>query len=196
MTRIRHQRKISPIILIKAEGNNQTETKYFSNFSSRKVRIKFATGNSTNPNGMLNDLINYMRKEDISSKYGDKIYLLIDTDLNSKRINEIRNIKNKCLEYGIELIVSSPTFEIWFILHFTNSNILFTSSMDVKKALRKYIKDYKENMNIYDKIVLETDKAIKNAKYNENNRLDEDVLDINPYTNIYKIIEVIKLLNK
>ena len=90
MGRIRKPRKTNPRILIKYEGRGSSEEIYFSNFKRRNLIIKFSTGDSTDVEGMLKDLIIYMNKEDFSTDYGDKIYLIIDTDLKEKRINEIK----------------------------------------------------------------------------------------------------------
>ena len=45
------------------EGRN-TEKCYFGNFSKNGLRIKFSTGGSTDPKGMVDDLINYMHNID------------------------------------------------------------------------------------------------------------------------------------
>lgn len=185
-----------PLILIGCEGKNKTETLYFSNFSSKECRIKFASGNSTDPTTMLSDIIKYMQKEDISKELGDKIFLLIDTDLSEKRIKEIESLENIATKYGIEIITSSPTFEIWFLMHFKTSAIVFNSSGDVKKALKKYIKSYKENMNIYNEIVSKTYKAIENAKKQEKSFIEKSLIYHNPHSTVYKIIETINTMNK
>ena len=43
---------------------------------------------------MANDLIEFIRKEDIKKEHGDKMYLLIDTDLNQNKQEQ----KNEVLE--------------------------------------------------------------------------------------------------
>lgn len=80
MGRVRRERRTNPLILIKYEGKNSSEEVYFNNFKRRDLRIKFSTGNSTDVKGMLEDLINYMKKEDINTEHQDKIYLIIDAD--------------------------------------------------------------------------------------------------------------------
>ena len=46
-------REIKRIILIVAEGNNQTETNYFKRFETNKYRIKFVHSNDTDPIKMM-----------------------------------------------------------------------------------------------------------------------------------------------
>lgn len=112
----RQQRFIKkmPLILIASEGGKKSsEYYYFKNFANRNLRIQFSTGNSTDHKGMLDDLLIYIDNEDIKSEDNCKIFLVLDTDLSEKRINEIKEIKHKCLENNINIITSSPTFEIW-----------------------------------------------------------------------------------
>ena len=82
------QNKRKPLIVICSEGGKKSsEYYYFRNYASRDLRIQFSTGNSTDPKGMLEDLLKYIRNEDISSEDECKIFLVLDTDLDNKRIN-------------------------------------------------------------------------------------------------------------
>ena len=145
---------------------------------------------------MVNDLIKYMKNEDISKENGDKVYLLIDTDVNENKNDQIEKVKQICDANGIELITSTPTFEVWYLLHFGYMTKVFQSSKQVKQKLQEKIKDYTENFNVYPIINKKTEKAIQNAKKLEKFHLqDEKTLysdESNPYTSVYKIIEEIK----
>lgn len=185
-----------PLIVICSEGGNNTSEKvYFSNFKSRDIRIQFSTGNSTDPDGMLNDLLKYIRNEDIKSEDKCSIFLLIDTDLNEDRIKKIKQIEEECRMNDISIITSSPTFEIWYLMHFTNKGLNFSSSQDVKKELSKLLDGkYTESLNIFSKINNKKDNASKTAlkildKSVENG---EDIYFVNPHTFIYKVIDKIE----
>ena len=58
--RNRQSRKRNPIIVIGCEGANKTEEIYFKNFNTRRCIIKFSTGNSTDPVGIVKDLIKFI----------------------------------------------------------------------------------------------------------------------------------------
>ena len=73
------------LVVIASEGKNKTEKLYFSNFASRECIIKFSTGNSTDPEGVANDLIRFIKKNDIKAEYEDSIYLVLDTDVNKNK---------------------------------------------------------------------------------------------------------------
>lgn len=193
---IRHRK---PLIVICSEGGvNSTEHTYFKNYSDRNLRIQFSTGNSTDPKGMLEDLLKYIEKEDIKSEDFVRIFLVLDTDLNEKRIKEIKQIEGICNKNNIEIIISNPTFEIWFLMHYRSNKLKFATSKDVKKELAKLNGEYSETMDIYTIIQDKTNNAKLIAKKIEQQAVDnqEDIFKLNPYTGVFKIIEVIEKLKE
>lgn len=182
-----------PVIAIGCEGKNKTETTYFKNFFSREYMIRFSTGRHTDPIGMVNDLVDFIKTEDIKKEYNDKIYLLLDTDINENKQEQIDKVKKICKKNGIELITSTPTFEYWYILHFENTTKKFTSSKQVKADLKTKILNYTESMNIYPLIKNNMGKAIKRAKSIEKsyikNGQEIDNENANPHTSVYKVVE-------
>lgn len=188
------QNKRKPLIVICSEGGKKSsEYYYFRNYVSRDLRIQFSTGNSTDPKGMLEDLLKYIRNEDISSEDECKIFLVLDTDLDNKRINEIREIEQQCNDNNIEIITSAPTFEIWYIMHYRNNRLKFLSSKDVKKELQIINGYYTESMDMYKMINKSISSARNTAKNIEQQAVknNEDLFKLNPHTSIYKILDTI-----
>ena len=188
------QSKKKPLIVICSEGGKKSsEYYYFRNHSNRNLRIQFSTGNSTDPKGMLEDLLKYIRNEDISSEDECKIFLVLDTDLDNKRINEIKEIEQQCNDNNIEIITSAPTFEIWYIMHYRNNRLKFLSSKDVKKELQIINGYYTESMDMYKMINKSTSSARNTAKNIEQQAVknNEDLFKLNPHTSIYKILDTI-----
>ncbi len=193
MARKQISKKRNPLIVICTEGGNKTEEIYFKNFRERNLRIQFSTGNSTDPEGMLEDLLKYIENEDIKSEDECTIFLVIDTDLSPKRIEKIKKIKPICDRNNIILITSSPTFEIWYLMHYDKNVKVFTSSLEVKKSMLKHIPKYTESMNIFPKIIDKLDKAYSTSKKIESRaaKENEDIINVNPHTDVYKIIDKI-----
>ena len=190
--------KKKPLIVICSEGGKKsTEYYYFRNYTNRNLRIQFSTGNSTDPKGMLEDLLKYMNNEDIASEDNCRIFLVLDTDLDIKRISEIKEIKQKCIDNNIEIITSAPTFEIWYIMHYRSSRLKFKTSKDVKKELQNLNGSYTESMDMYKVIKSSTDntRAIAQSLEEKINRNKEELISSNPHTNIYKILDVIDMFN-
>ena len=188
------QNKRKPLIVICSEGGKKSsEYYYFRNYASRDLRVQFSTGNSTDPKGMLEDLLKYIRNEDISSEDEYKIFLVLDTDLDNKRINEIKEIEQQCNDNNIEIITSAPTFEIWYIMHYRNNRLKFLLSKDVKKELQIINGYYTESMDMYKMINKSTSSARNTAKNIEQQAVknNEDLFKLNPHTSIYKILDTI-----
>lgn len=188
-----NNRSRNSVVAIGCEGKNKTETKYLKNFSNRECVVRFSTGIHTDPIGMAKDLVYYIKEKDISVNYGDKIYLLIDTDVNQNKQEQINEVKKICKDNGIELITSTPTFEFWYILHYINNRKVYNSSKQVKDEIKEMINGYCEAMNVYPKIFNNMKFAIENAKqiekYHKQNGKDIDSEEANPHTSAYKVVE-------
>ena len=188
-----------PLIIICSEGGmKSSEYYYFRHFCTRDLRIQFSTGNATDPKGMLDNLLKYIQNEDIKSEDNVRIFLVLDTDLDDRRINEIKEIEEKCLENNIEIITSAPTFEIWYLLHFRDNKLKFDSSQKVKKEIAKENGTYTETIDMYKFIKCNTDKARTTAKLLEKRAVSsgEELIELNPHTSIYKILDAIDDFNK
>lgn len=190
--------KKKPLIVICSEGGKKSsEYYYFRNHANRDLRIQFSTGNSTDPKGMLEDLLKYIRNEDIASEDNCRIFLVLDTDLDEKRISEIKKIEPKCLDNNIEIVTSAPTFEIWYLMHYRNNRLNFQTSKEVKRELQNINGTYAESMDMYKIIKESTDNARSTAKSLEQQviRNKDDLLSSNPHTSIYKILDAIDEFN-
>lgn len=187
-----------PLIVICSEGGKKSsEYYYFRNYANRDLRIQFSTGNSTDPKGMLEDLLKYIYNEDIASEDNCRIFLVLDTDLSEKRISEIKEIEQKCIDNNIEIITSAPTFEIWYLMHYRNNKLKFKTSKEVKKELQNVNGTYTESMDMYKIIKNSTNKAKNIAQLLEQQTIKnkEDLLSSNPHTSIFKILNAIEEFN-
>ena len=114
--------------------------------------------------------------------------------------SEINKAKEIAKKNNIEIITSTPSFEIWFRLHFGYTAKLYNSGDDLINDLGGKIKGYKKNVDVYSIIGRKTDEAIKNAKKLEKHHLELGrVLDndiCNPYTGTYKVVEELIKRNK
>lgn len=190
---IRKKRIVKKQILIAVEGNNKTEKLYFNNFDKRNVnyRINYAKGNETDPLNLVKHLINEIHNMDLNLQAGDKAFCVFDIDDKIAKSRIIKAALVLAKKNNIEVITSTPCFELWFLLHFTYSTA-YVNNNQVIKQLRKYL-NYEKNMDIYNKINLKINDAIINAKKLENyqitnNKVIGDV-NVNPNTEVYKLVE-------
>ena len=197
--RNRCNRQRNPFIVIGCEGKNRTEKTYFKNFNSRKCIIKFSKGNSTDPVGIVNDLIKFIDTE-TEREENDKYYAVFDTDVNKSSQNQIDEAKKIAKENGVEIITSTPTFEFWYILHFLYTTKTYNSNEDVIEDLLNKVEQYAKNMNLYPIIKENTKFAIENARKVEKYHIDLgqaiDNENCNPYTGVYKVVEELLKRNK
>lgn len=92
--RNKKNRSKNSFVIIGCEGINKTEKLYLKNFHSKKCIIKFAKGNSTDPKGIVQDIVNYM-KSDIEIDDNDKVYAIFDTDVNQSKQKQIEEAKKQ-----------------------------------------------------------------------------------------------------
>jgi hypothetical protein len=177
------------VILIGAEGNNKTETNYFSNFKSvqDKYKIYFSTGNKTDALQIIDDMEKWMNRNDFDSEE-DRAFLVIDSD--NKSI-EIKKAIDKAESKNIQVILSVPCFEVWFLLHFHYSTAFIDSSQDAVEKLKEYIPNYQKSQNVYDILDDKREEAFKNA---ESLRIfhrksgHKKMYEQNPSTNVDRLV--------
>lgn len=191
----RYTRERKHVILIATEGDNKTEKNYFHEFNGRMndVSIVFSDGNSTDPVKIVMDAIRSAKKRGIDFSYGDKAYAVFDVDFNKeKQIAEARKLAK---DYGMELILSNPCFEVWILQHFRFSTRGYHSNNDVIGELINRWPEYRKNIGSYRYIYDRTDLAIENARkleaYHDSVNPSADIEGRNPSTDVYKLVEKI-----
>ena len=195
ITRKRNKRREKQCILFNFEGNNKTEEIYFKNYQSREkpYYIKPINNHATDPLQMMEVLINYMQRKGIIISDNYKVYCVFDTDLNSDKQDRINQAIELGKKNGIEPIVSTPCFEIWYREHFKYTSRSYISNEALLDDLKKFIPDYEKNIDIYDCIKDKTKKAIENCKKLEKEQLKNGKIlgncNCNPYTSVYKVVE-------
>lgn len=186
-------KKTKEIIYISYEGD--TEDNYFFKFNnkSQNFRVLRAYGNQTDPVNLVKNLYNT-----IINKYGNnffeenRAYCIFDLDTYKNKEKQIKEAIKMCKDYNIIPITSAPCIELWYLLHYKKYNS-YINSYDAVEKLKLYIKNYEKGIDIYDELLPNIDKAIKNAKDLEKINIRNDkmigALDTNPNTEIYKLVE-------
>lgn len=194
----RVNRNENRMILIGTEGNNlnKTERIYFNHFNRRGngYIIRFARGTNSDPEGIVEDLIDSARELDIDTMFGDTIFCLVDTDNNPERCKAIESIRKKAEKNHIVIICSAPCFEVWFLQHFDYSTHAFLSSDEAVDSLKKYIPEYNKSKDIYMILEKRTNDAIQNAEKLEKYHDfvgNKTLMDRNPETDVYKVVRML-----
>lgn len=114
-SRIRIPRKV---FIIVCEGE-KTERIYFNRYRKRYSNLRIETPNSkfTDPVNLAKFAKEQIKKGDLDLKNGDAIWCVFDCDENT---NE--DMSRACRTAGkdIKICLSNPSFELWFLLHYTS----------------------------------------------------------------------------
>ncbi len=190
------KRRQKKIILVGAEGNNQTERNYLMSFNSKQneYRIIIADGIHTDPEGVVNDLVKSAKKSELDEDYGDMKVCLMDVDYLKNRKITLQKAIEISEKENVKLCLSNPCFEIWFLLHYRYSTRQYSSNNEIVKELQQYIPDYKKSKDIFDTLWPNLDEAIKNAMKLEENHIRNNVksrLEKIPSSEVYGLIEIL-----
>lgn len=192
----KYSRKPKKIILIGTEGNNQTEKKYFTSFNQTQseYKINVAKGNNTDPEGVIRDLLRTAKQEELDLKQGDILACFIDVDFKQGREKELRVAIKLARQNNVSLYLSNPCFEVWYLLHFRYSTKPYCSNDEAIRDLNSYISDYSKSKDVFELIVGNSKQAIENSKKLEDYHLSNGTIDRIkkiPYTDVYKIVEIL-----
>ncbi len=161
------KRRMKRILLVSAEGNknNKTERNYFEHLKNEDTKICFVKGNETDPETMMKRLIE--ESEDYELTTSDLAICLIDADFDPKRDKAITAAESQippAQKETIRLILSAPSFEIWYICHFLYSTKQYQNKEEVLAALSRFIPGYKKSEDVYEILAGKEEIAMQNAR--------------------------------
>lgn len=192
-------REINRVLLVSVEGNknNKTERNYLKYWKDVKTKVQFVSGNETDPEKMMQRLIDEYETGELTEK--DLAVCLIDSDFSEDRnvvIAKVDAMAKSAAKEQLHLIVSSPCFEIWYICHFQYSTRQYQSADEVLSHLRQFIPDYEKSKDVYASLQGKEDVAIRNAqkleKYCMENGKRFHHVEFMPSTEMYKVMKWIK----
>lgn len=196
--RIVNCRQRRKLILFAAEGHNKTETYYLQDFirDVGNLTLRRSRDASTDPVGMVKGLVDAMDEFDFDAENGDLAFCLFDMDCNQDKESQIRQAMQIANKHNIEIIMSNPCFELWFICHFTASPRYYSSSSELCKDMNRFINGYcKSKEGIYSLLKNNLTIAISNAEALEKKALQAGynklTADFSPTTEMYKLIRSI-----
>lgn len=189
-------------VLIVTEGS-KTEPAYFDKLIEKlgisSVKITTARGkNSSSPINVVESAIERLRGMEF-----DIIYCVFDRDCHpsyEEAVNKIRKISGERYKRNkIYAITSVPCFEVWYLLHVSDSNRPYgehgspcVNLIDDLKKIHPF-ENYSKNDDIgfLDQIFGNQEKAIKRAKKILSNAKEAGIREFHedPSTRIHEIVE-------
>jgi hypothetical protein len=190
-------------ILIVCEGD-ETEPRYFESLRKElklgtvAVVVKRSESRSAPINVVDYALLESGRKQKKSRRKSpqdqpsfDEIWCVFDVDQHES----FHRVVNKARDNGLELAVSNPAFEYWYLLHFVQTDRPFADASDVIRALKEYISNYDKRFDVFVYLFDYTDEAIDRARRLLANRPDPDDDFPNPSTLAFKLVKKLKSMS-
>lgn len=124
------------------------------------------------------------RKSSILLEY-DEVWCVFDSEDPKQHLGALEKAVSAAKQNELLTAISTPSFEIWYLWHFTETSRYFENGEAIKHALRQYISGYTETTDVFHTISPFTDLAMKRAS-----RIIEsaDEKFQNPSTYIYQLL--------
>ena len=148
------------VILIVCEGE-KTEPIYFDALK-RDVRLPSLGIRIIPDQGSPISIVKRAIREKTELSPGDKVWCVFDVEQENKNETFPKAV-SLAKKSGINLAVSNPAFEYWYLLHFRRTGRVFMNAREVITQLKKYLPKYEKNIDVYPDLKDKTNAAIKNA---------------------------------
>ncbi len=189
-------------------GGESTELWYFRHLT-RLTYYKFEIEPKYfgNESGYHNDFPKII-KSILRNSPNAKVFCVFDFDTikfdkaNQKHYQDfLKSIKDYISNGSVEICVTMPSFEYWFLLHFENYKNLLKTCDDTIKRLKKYIPDYSKNSKQLSNPQWVADlcadgklgKTIKLSRVNIEKALQDGILDEQSYSYVWKVFDTISV---
>ena len=182
------------VVLIVCEGQ-KTEVNYFKGFRERKSNVKIIPYHEkvTDPKSIVDVARKQAKKEKIKVSEGDTVWCAFDVDENTNEA--LQSAVRMAEKNKIQIALSNPSFEIWFLLHYIFQRSELTTQEAIAK-LKEFIPDYTKNMLVYGFLKDKLETAIERAKslnaLHEENGIDHYTRESNPSSQVFRLIEFIR----
>lgn len=192
-----YKKQRKPYVFIVCEGRNKTEITYFDHFKERNAPfnlhcIKCESTDILSMAKKANSL--FLDKSlDLDLNLGDRVFCLVDLDLDPKKHEVYITAKNRYKR--INIIPSNPCFEFWLQYYFTKYPKVVSSSQKVKEEMAKILPGYTESMDVIaeanidlsDHVQAIQNSELRNSYYSD----DQSLIERNPYTEVATVVTLL-----
>jgi hypothetical protein len=191
--RTENTRKECKLFLVICEGR-KTERVYFKGFRTRNngIRIEAPHCSSTDPLNLTRFANKMCAVYDIDLKIGDRIWCVFDVDRNNDEM--IKKAYKEAEMNKIDILLSNPCFELWYLLHFEFSTAYLTPGQAARK-LDQHIPGYRKNVSYFELLKPHLPEAVEHAqklnRFHEKNGTPLFTVGSNPSTQAFRLIQKI-----
>ena len=189
---------ISPVIKLVCEGK-ATEPNYFNQLLRAKgLKIPDAAfkPKDHSPMGIVKEAKRIYKEAEAMKIPVDKIFVaaIFDRNGHANLASAIEMLRGTPIKIGF----SNPCFEYWILLHYERTSRSFHNCSEVISHIKQHHDpNYDKKNDHFKKLNGRIATAIQNAESLWNSHWQHDerpVWEINPYTNIYKILQEIEVI--
>ncbi len=200
--RAKQFRLIGRSLIIVCEGK-ETEYGYFEairqSMRLRTLQVEVIHPNATDPRSIVSAAIEYKqeridddrwRENNDDPQQNDTVWAVFDGDEHLQHAPQNWNDAIQLAENNdVNLAVSNPCFELWYLLHYQNQNANINRN-NAKQILRNHIPNYEKSDTLYpDPLENLTNNAISRAEQlSQRTEADELPFYTNPSTGVYKLV--------
>jgi hypothetical protein len=194
LRRQRPTREARTLILIVCEGE-KTEFRYFEAMRQSKglrtVAIE-VTGAGRQCEQLIEHAVKLrrQRQKDANTLPYDEVWCVFDREAANEPEHFRRSIERAGRE-SINVAVSNPSFEYWYLLHYRETNQPFHNADDVCRALRHHecMPGYQKNQEVFERLDSYMNVALERAArlYEGHPDCEHDRFP-NPSTLVYQLI--------
>jgi hypothetical protein len=179
-------------------GGEETEPNYFQCLA-RELRLStvevVVRGKGYDPMALVDYALqeNKPKRSSSIAPPCDEVWVVFDVEA-AERPPRLEAAVDRARQKRLNLAVSNPSFEYWFLLHFKDTARPFTNATELIKELKQHIPQYEKNTPVFPFLSDHTQVAVKRAKRILRNasELGEDFP--NPSTGVHTLVEeLIKL---
>ncbi|MEL7658824.1 MAG: RloB family protein, partial [Bacillota bacterium] len=124
----------------------------------------------------------------------DEIWCVFDTEDGSNELG-LTEAYSKATNEVINLAISNPSFEYWYLLHYKDTDRVYPNCASLISELRRHLKGYEKNIQIYPKIRKKLPNAFQNAHLVRTRNLPAWTSRMNPSTGVDILVGVVKTLH-
>ncbi len=121
----------------------------------------------------------------------DEVWCVFDTEEQHQKSTFAAAV-SKADKSHIRLAVSNPSFEFWYLLHYTFTDQPFTNANEVIQRLKTYLPKYDKSICVYADICNSLEIAVDNAKRVLRNHPDKEKRFPNPSTQVHELVEKLR----
>lgn len=181
-------------------GGTETEPKYFCSLrrelklTNVEVRVE---GKPRDCLSVVDRAIAIIEEAKQNGQPLDEIWCVLDVE-NLRDNPQFGGAVNKARAHKIELAISNPAFEYWYLLHFKETARPFRDATDLFNSLRDAdcLPYYEKNLNVFDQLYKHTAIASKRAVRILKNHPDRNTEFPNPSTWVFRLVESLQNMSE